>query len=119
MVDIVVVFSKTLDPPSDLTEGLFKRLHPFKCAVISTHFKLFTKNAATEMTQQIDERQHLFAGNCVFSLFFDNVRLKYETGCSTPGLIICESTPPMPKSLASQSTMNNYIKSGYARVIVS
>ena len=50
---------------------------------------------------------------------FDNLQLKYEKGCSTLGLTVCESTQPMPKSLASQSTINGFVKSGYARVIVS
>ena len=66
MFDVEVVFSKTLYPASDLTDRLFKSLQPLECAVISTHFKLSTENVATEMTQQIDERQHLFAGYCVF-----------------------------------------------------
>ena len=67
MFDVVVVFSKTLDLASDLTDRLFKSLQPMECAVISTHFKLSTENVAKEMTQRIDERKHLFAGNRVFS----------------------------------------------------
>ena len=67
MFDVVVKFSKPLYPASDLTDRLFKSLQPLKNAVIGTHFKLSTENVTTEMTQQIDERLHLFAGNCVFA----------------------------------------------------
>ena len=67
LFDIVIVFRKTLDPPSYLTDGLFKRLQPLECAVVSAHFKLSTQNVATEMAQQIHQRQHLFAGNCVLA----------------------------------------------------
>ena len=119
MFVVVVVFSETRDPPSDLIDGLFKSFQSLECAVISTHFKLSTENVATEMAQRIDKRRHFFAGNCVFAFGFYNVQLKYETRCSTFGFTICESTLPMPTSFASQSTINGLVKSWYARVIVS
>ena len=76
MFNIVIVFSETLDPPSDLTDGFFKSLQPLECALVSAHFKLSTENVATKIAQRIDKRQHLFAGNRVFGSGFNNVRLK-------------------------------------------
>ena len=70
MFNIVIVFSETLDSPSDLIDKLFKSLQPLECAVVSTNFKLSAENVAKEMAQRIDERQHLFSGNrvCAFRL---------------------------------------------------
>ena len=70
MFSIVIVFCKTLDPPSDLTDKLFKRLQQLECAVVSAYFKLSTKNVATKMAQRIDERLPLFARNRVFAFRF-------------------------------------------------
>ena len=85
MFNVVVVFSETFDPPSDLTDGLLKSLQPLKCAVVSTHFKLSSKNVATEMTQRIDERQHLLAGNCVFAFWLRQRAAEIRNGLLNSG----------------------------------
>ena len=78
MFNVVIVFSKTLDPTSDLTQELFNRFQPLMCAVVSAQFKLSTKNVATEIAKQINIRQHFLQIIAYMGSGFDNLRLKYN-----------------------------------------
>ena len=48
----------------------------------------------------------------------DRIRLKYDRGCFTMCFTYCDSTLPLLKSFASQSTMNGFVKFKSATLIV-